>query len=437
MSDDKKVININKKEADKLVEKENAPSPFERNNSGVLKATSIKNLVLILNGDRNLQNLFKFNEFTQEVDVVRDAKLRTNLGTLDIEKGQFTDQVTNSIELYIEASPNYDGTAFKNNLIDQAVMNVAHMNSYNPVIDYMNHAYTHWDQKRRLDKLFPEFLGAADDETNRLITRLWFLGAVAKIYDPTTKFDFVLDIVGGQGVGKTSLLQNIAPLGLYTDQFNSFTNKDDFEVMKNAVIVNDDEMTASNDAKFEEVKKFITMQVFEYRKSYARKAERFQKKFVMARTTNEIRHLKDRSGDRRFISIYCDKRRQKKNPVTDLTPEFVEQLWGEAVWLFKISKDPFLLSPKQDELLKENREQFRYTSGLEDELIDTLENKFKDQDFISNNDLSFAMFADENALNKNNKDTRDIRYFMEHLGYRVGARKVINGKQTRGFAKNS
>ena len=246
MSDDKKVININKKEADKLIEKENAPSPFERNNSGVLKATSIKNLVLILNGDRNLQNLFKFNEFTQEVDVVRDAKLKTNLGTLDIKKGQFTDQVTNSIELYIEASPNYDGTAFKNNLIDQAVMNVAHMNSYNPIIDYMNHAYTHWDQKRRLDKLFPEFLGAADDETNRLITRLWFLGAVAKIYNPETKFDFVLDIVGGQGVGKTSLLQNIAPLGLYTDQFNSFTNKDDFEVMKNAVIVNDDEMTASN-----------------------------------------------------------------------------------------------------------------------------------------------------------------------------------------------
>ena len=88
-----------------------------------------------------------------------------------------------------------------------------------------------------------------------------------------------------------------------------------------------------------------------------------------------------------LISIYCDKRRQKKNPVTDLTPEFVEQLWGEAVWLFKISKDPFLLTPKQDELLKENREQFRYTSGLEDELIDTLENKFKDQDFISNNDF--------------------------------------------------
>lgn len=95
-----------------------------------------------------------------------------------------------------------------------------------------------------------------------------------------------------------------------------------------------------------------------------------------------------------------------------------------------------MLTPKQDELLKENREQFRYTSGLEDQLTDVLENKFKDQDFISNNDLSFAMFADEDALNKNNKDTRDIRYFMEHLGYRVGARKIVNGVRKRGFAKN-
>lgn len=80
------------------------------------------------------------------------------------------------------------------------------------------------------------------------------MGAVAKAYNPKTKFDFVLDLVGGQGVGKTSLLQKLAPLGLYTDQFNTFSNKDDFEVMKNALIVNDDEMTASNSASFEEIK---------------------------------------------------------------------------------------------------------------------------------------------------------------------------------------
>ena len=435
MSDDKKVININKKEADKLIEKENAPSPFERNNSGVLKATSIKNLVLILNGDRNLQNLFKFNEFTQEVDVVRDAKLRTNLGTLDIEKGQFTDQVTNSLELYMAATPNYDGTAFKNNLIDQAVMNVAHMNSYNPVIDYMNEAYAKWDKKQRLDNYFVDFLGAPNNKTTALITELWFMGAVAKAYNPKTKFDFVLDLVGGQGVGKTSLLQKTAPMGLYTDQFNTFSNKDDFEVMKNALIVNDDEMTASNAASFEEIKKFITMQQFEYRKAYARKSETFQKKFVLARTTNEVKHLKDRSGDRRFISIFSDVKHQKKSPITDLSDEYVQQVWGEAVWLYKNTKNPFILSENAQKLLEENRKQFRYTSGLEDELNIVLENKFKNSEFIPNTKLAFALFADRDALSRNSKEARDIRYYMGHLGYEVGARKKVDGKVVAGFAK--
>lgn len=431
------LIAIDSKNADRLkgLQEKDLKSPFEKNSSGSLKSSSVKNIVWILLLDKSLKKLFKWNEYTQEVDVIRNAELKTPMGALTIEKGQFTDQVTNCIELYIESSNNYSGVAFKNALIDQAVMNVAHMDSYNPVIDYMNNAYKKWDQKRRLDNFFPEFLGAEKTPTTVLITRLWFMGAVAKIYDPKTKFDFVLDIVGGQGVGKTSLLQNVAPMGLYTDQFNSFTNKDDFGVMKNAVIVNDDEMTASNASKFEEIKKFITMQVFEFRKPYARKSEKFQKKFVMARTTNEIRHLKDRSGDRRFISIHADRHRQTKSPVTELTAEYVQQLWGEVVWLWKQSKDPFLLTSEQEKMLRENREQFRYTSGLEDELMDVLENKFKDQDFISNEDLAFALFQDVDALSRNNKDTREIRYYMEHLDYKVGARKRIGSKIIRGFRK--
>lgn len=437
MSDDKKkVIKLSRKVVEGIKKKQNVKSIFEETSDGKsLKTTSVKNIVLILQTNKKLKDLFKFNEFTNEVDVVKSVDLDTSIGKISITKGQYTDQVINSIELYIESSEFYKHAVFKNAVIDQGIINFAHMNSYNPVIDYMNEAYAKYDGKRRLDDFFSIFLGADKNPTTILITRLWFMGAVAKAYDPNTKFDFVLDIVGGQGVGKTTLVQKLAPLGLYTDQFNSFTNKDDFEVMKNALIVNDDEMTASNNAKFEEIKKFITMQTFEYRKSYARKSERFKKKFVMVRTTNEVRHLKDRSGDRRFISIYANKKKQQLSPVTDLQPNYIKQLWGEAVWLYKQAKDPFLLSPGQEKLLEENREQFRYTSGLEDELMDVLDNKFKDKKFIKNTDLAFALFADRDALGRNTKETRDIRYYMEHLGYKVGARKKIDGQQYRGFAK--
>ena len=436
MSDDKKkVIKINQDSADKLRKAESHKTLFEETKDGSLKTTSVKNVVLILKTDKNLQNLFKFNEFTNEVDVVRDANIETSIGKISIGKGQYTDQVINSIELYIESSKTYGGAVFKNAVIDQGITNVAYMNSYNPVIDYMNEAYAKWDKKQRLDNYFVDFLGAPNNKTTALITELWFMGAVAKAYNPKTKFDFVLDLVGGQGVGKTSLLQKTAPLGLYTDQFNTFSNKDDFEVMKNALIVNDDEMTASNAASFEEIKKFITMQQFEYRKAYARKSETFQKKFVLARTTNEVKHLKDRSGDRRFISIFADVKHQKKSPITDLSDEYVQQVWGEAVWLYKNTKNPFILSENAQKLLEENRKQFRYTSGLEDQLNITLENNFKDQKFIPNAKLAFALFADRDALSRNTKDARDIRYYMGHLGYEVGARKNIDGKTVDGFAK--
>ena len=438
MSDDKKkVIKINQDSADKLRKAENHKTLFEETKDGSLKTTSVKNVVLILKTDKNLQNLFKFNEFTNEVDVVRDAKLDTSIGKINIAKGQYTDQVINSIELYIESSKTYGGAVFKNAVVDQGITNVAYMNSYNPVIDYMNEAYAEWDKKQRLDDTFVVFLGAPNNKTTRLITEIWFLEAVAKAYNPKVKVDNVLDLVGGQGVGKTSYLQNVAPMGLYTDQFNSFSNKDDYEVMKNALIVNDDEMTASNAASFEEIKKFITMQKFEYRKAYARKSQTFLKKFVLVRTTNEIRHLKDRSGDRRFMSIFCNSDKQQKSPVTEMTPEYVKQLWGEAVHLYKTTKDPFLLNNHEQELLEENRKQFRYTSGLEDELNTTLENKFKGKDFITNQELAFALFADRDALSRNTKDARDVRYYMEHLGYVVGARRKVGNKTTAGFEKDT
>ena len=71
MSDDKKkVIKINQDSADKLRKAESHKTLFEETKDGSLKTTSVKNVVLILKTDKNLQNLFKFNEFTNEVDVL-------------------------------------------------------------------------------------------------------------------------------------------------------------------------------------------------------------------------------------------------------------------------------------------------------------------------------------------------------------------------------
>lgn len=439
MSDKKIHIVADKSKRLTQLQQSKSMLPFLLTEKEGLKTNSVMNIMLILLNDPALKGLFRFNEFTESIDIVRDQSLVLSkaMPELRLKKGYYEDKDTNFIEAYIEASPSYKYTVFKNGLIEQAVENVARADGYNPVADYLDSCLTNWDKKRRLDDFFPTYLGSEKDEANILIVRLWFMGAVAKVYDPNTKFDYVLDLVGGQGAGKTTLLQKIAPLELYTDQFTDFSNKDNFEVMRNALIVNDDEMTASNKASFEEIKKFITMQKFEYRKSYGHNVSHFSKKFVISRTTNEVKHLKDKSGDRRFISILVNPDKQKKHPVADLSQDYVDQIWGEVVWLYKQAKDPFELDKHQEKVLRKNRERFMYTTSLEDRLKDVLENEFAEADFISNTTLALELLGSQEAFITNRKASREVRYYMEHLGWESGVQHRVNKKRTRGFIKRN
>ena len=78
---------------------------------------------------------------------------------------------------------------------------------------------------------------------------MFFVGAVTKVLSKACKIDFVLDIVGGQGVGKTSFLQKIGK-EWYTDAVTDFQNKDNYDIMLKSLIVNDDEMVATKKDKF-------------------------------------------------------------------------------------------------------------------------------------------------------------------------------------------
>lgn len=386
-----------------------------------IKRNSIKNVVAILENDPLFKGAFQYNEFSEENEITKD------ISELHIKKGNFIDAYDDEIANYIESQEDYDHVFFDKNRIDSAINVVSRRNAFNPMLNYMNEAYNKWDKKRRLDDFFPIFLGVRKDETTTLITRLWFMGGVAKVYKPLTKIDFSLDLVGGQGVGKTTILQKTAPLDLYTDQFNSFTDKDDIGNLIGMFIVNDDEMTASSKASFEEIKKFLTDKHFKYRPSYARHTREFTKKFIFARTTNNETYLKDKTGTRRFMPLMAHKNLQKLSPVTDLTPEYVQQIWGEAVWLYKNAKDPFILTKGQETLLENHRKNFEYVDGAEEELADVLYNDFHNAEFISTHDLMFKL-----PLYQDKK----IRYLMENVfNYKGNQKKYINGKQVRGFRK--
>lgn len=432
------IIDFDEKAAEKLKEMQEQPKPkptglaalpFSRTkDESKIKTNSLMNIELILDNDPELKGMFRFNEFTAEIEVVKASE------RLHIAKGQLLDRYVDEIASYIERAVDYDHVLFNSDKIRSAISVIASKHAFNPVTDYFDSAEKEWDGDDRLHNVFSDYLGVEKTPATDLIADIWFRGAVAKAYNPMIKFDFVLDLVGGQGAGKTTFLQKIAPMGYYTDQFLSFTDKDDFAVMRRSLIVNDDELTATSNSSFEELKKFVTLQMFEYRKPYGHTSERFPKNFVMARTTNELYYLKDKTGERRFLPIHVSKAAQKFHPVTDLTPEYVKQLWGQVVSEYRKNKS-FYLPEEAEAVLNEQRENFMYTDEVEDQIEMLLDSTFKDRHFITASEIALQMNGTADLATNRKLANQIANVMINRFGWRKGRGYLPDGKRMRGYIK--
>lgn len=377
----------------------NMPIPFELNSNDNPKANSLRNVGLILERDPVLKNIFAFNDFTHEIGVVKDVP------ELNIKKGQMIDDYDPAILRYIE---DHYHLLFNRNLFQMAVTNDARQRTYNPVTDYFDFCYTEWDGKKRVADFLPRFLGVEKSEITTLITKLFFVGAVTKAYEPETKFDFVLDLVGGQGAGKTTFLIKMAK-DWYTDQFADFKDKDGYSIMLRSLIANDDEMTATNNSSFESLKKFVSAQELEFRPPYGRKSIRYPKNFVLARTTNEMTYLKDRTGERRFLPVKVDGSHQEETPFYDLTDKIIDEMWGEFVSYYQHDFS-FGLTKKQEKMLTKHREDFMYVDEVEEGIDEFLQET--SETFLSSNQI--GKYLGEDNLVKNRRLSKKIKYVMDN-----------------------
>ena len=197
-----------------------------------------------------------------------------------------------------------------------------------------------------------------------------------------------------------------------------------------AWIVNDDEMTATSHSSFEILKKFISAEIVEYRPAYGRYTVRRYKNFVMARTTNEVTYLKDKTGERRFMPVMVNSALQKKSPITDLPQKTIDQLWGEFASYYR-DGFRFGLTQDQEQMMADNREQFMYIDAEEDAIEEALAT-IKD-DFVMSKDIAFKM--DGADITKNRKLAKKIKYVMDnHKGWKPAQHRV-NGVPRRGYTR--
>ena len=318
-------------------------------------AVNLDNLKKILNGDSKLKGAIQYNVFTYEIDVTRPMKLNGR-----ILSGAIDDLIIREIRAYIATKYKMD---YKKPDIADILEVVAGEHSYNPLKAYLESCESEYKElvnQRDPFDILRHYLNIKDDEYNRIIMDLFFRGAVAKVFDPTVKFDFVLDLTGRQGVGKTQFFE-----GLFTHKYfttvETFTDKDDKARMVRNWCVFDDEMVASKKASFSELKKFITETKLEFRPPYASSDRRLPKSFIIVRATNDHDYLNDLTGERRFLVAEVHKDTAYKG--RKWTEKDRRAFWGAMVVAWRANR-VLNLTDEQEKLVNEVRSRYKFVDEI-------------------------------------------------------------------------
>lgn len=288
---------------------------------GKIKDT-ISNAVIILKNDENLKDKLAFNEFEhREVamfplpwDKIKKKKYPRPLSDRDDAQ----------LRLYLERC--YDVT-HRGNIQDAALVTVSD-NSFHPVRDYLD--ALEWDGKYRLDDLFIRLFGADDTEYVRTVTRKVFAAAVARIYEAGCKFDYMLVLIGDQGVGKSTTIKLMGG-EWFTDSLPKLDGeKSTAEQLQGAWLVEVGELAAMKRQEVDAVKLFVSKTEDRYRVAYGKRVEHFPRQCVFFGTSNEADILRDVTGNRRFWIINFLGKRGEVHFMDYLTEYVIGQLWAEA-----------------------------------------------------------------------------------------------------------
>jgi hypothetical protein len=238
----------------------------------------------------------------------------------------------------------------KMNCID-AVDQYCHQNQRDTLVEYLDSLS--WDGVARLDTLLIDYLRADDTSMVRTYTRKWAISAVARAYDWGCKVDTMLILKGLQGAGKSTFFQTIAGTcartgqSFFSDASIDVRSVDGLTKLRLAWIHEWAELSGMNRAEVSDIKKFLTTQVDQYRPKYGRKEIVMPRNSVVTGSVNEDEILKDQTGSRRFWIVECNGTEgQRSYNVEDLNA-VRDQLWAEAVSLYKSNAEWWLTPDEQ------------------------------------------------------------------------------------------
>jgi len=304
------------------------------------------NVIRILLNDPALKGKIATDEF-----AMRGVALGALPWDAREEMRLWTDTDDSGLNWYLETRYGITGQT----LVDDALRLVSKEQAFNAVKEYLGSLY--WDGLPRVETAFRDYLGAEDTPYVRAVCRKSLVAAVARVFEPGCKYDYVPVIIGPQGLGKTTFLRTLAH-GWHSDSLSSFHGKEASEQIQGIWIVEIGEMTAAKRSDNNEIKQFLSRCDDVYRQPYGRRTERYPRKGVFFGTTNENDFLTDTTGNRRFWPVDGGILTPTLSPWDDL-PGQVDLIWAEAVALYKKGEPLYMETEELKRAAKEAQEGHR------------------------------------------------------------------------------
>ncbi len=314
---------------------------------------SLTNYVEILRNDPRLQAI-AYNEHRCSIDI-RDT---SSLPWVPLKSG-WSDADMAGLSAYIDRVYHIFSPAKLKN----ALLTATSERSFHPIKDYLEKLPA-WDGKKRLDTLLIDYLGAEDSTYTRAVIRKALVAAVARVYEPGIKFDYIMVLAGSQGVGKSTFFSRIGG-NFFSDALtiSDMRDKTGPEKLQGYWILEISEMNGIKKVDVETVKSFASRQDDKYRVAYGTVVESHPRQSVIFGTTNTTTgFLRDVTGNRRFWPVVVTGT-SKLHP-WEISSDYTEQVWAEALVFYNAGEELMLkgaeaqiaLSMQQEALENDDRE---------------------------------------------------------------------------------
>lgn len=334
---------------------------LEYTEQGKLRST-ISNFSLIIENEPLLKGKIAYNEFSNRAVVIGQLPWRKK-GNM----GDWNDTDDSGLREFIEKYYVISSTAKCADALALSFEN----HSFHPIKDYLESLT--WDGVERVNTLFIDYLGAEDNSYVRTVARKIIVAAVARVFVPGIKFDNMPVLAGPQGMGKSTIIKKIGQQW-YSDSLTTVSGKEAYEQLQGVWILEMGEMMATKKADIEATKHFLSKTEDIYRVAYGRRTSRFPRQCIFIGTTNDREFLRDRTGNRRFWPIDVGIVPHKKSVFDDLNQYEIDQVWAEAVDLWRAGEKLYLTGEEEKEAKKQQEEHSEESAkaGLIEEYLNRL-----------------------------------------------------------------